>query len=203
MKKSKIVSSRINTGFRVLMKLGVLSLLSSSVVVFGADNDSTAQINITATTPYQVYVPDYSADFIVNDYQSEDINGGAQAWSIWTNSPGTIVVKVESANSDGTHAFMRHTTATDADGQNKIPYEIYYQPCGSNSDILDITPKNGVATFDLAHAKANQQDCAISPGQIMIKRPAMTDMGPPLSGSYSDTVTVTIQEPTGGGTLLQ
>lgn len=181
--------------------LAVIAMASAALYANAAGN--TGNITVTATTPYIVNVPDYAADFTVNDYSTADAGNGDE-WSIWTNAPGTITVTVSTNQSDGTHAYMQNTQYSAAQGQNKIPFEILYQPCGNFGSPINITPKGGQTQFQLPSSEANQQTCQKNPGVIMITRPAMLDMGAPLVGHYSSTVTVTVQEPAGvsGGQVV-
>lgn len=183
-------------------KLNKLSLLKITALVgsiavaasaFAVGN--TSNITVTAAAPYLVNLPDYSADFTVDDYKTLDPGAGPQEWSIWTNSPGSITVTVTTDTSDATHAYMKNSAYTDAQGQNKVPFEILYQPCKNTGAPIDITPKGGQMQFQLPQTEANQQACGQSPGMIMVQRPSMTDIGAPLMGDYQGKVTVTIQQP--------
>ncbi len=187
----------IGTAITLVMATATFSLAANA-------EGNTANVTVTATTPYIVNISDYSADFTVSDYKTPDTGNGAETWSIWTNAPGTITVTVATNQSDGSHAYMQNTAYTAADGQNKIPFEILYQPCGDFGAPIDMTPRNGQAQFQLSSANANQQTCNQNPGVIMVRRPAMEDMGPPLAGTYASTVTVTVQEPAGvsGGQVI-
>ncbi len=183
-----------------LAKLAIImsstaGLLSLASLAAADSNDDHATISVTASAPYIVNIEDYAADFTIDDYTSMDAK--ADAWNIWTNAPGSITVTVATNQADAKHAYMQHTSLNSMDGQSKVPFDILYQPCGDTGTPIDITPKGGQTSFTLPHEKANQKICSTNPGVSVIKRPAMTDMGPPLAGSYTSTVSVTIQEPSG------
>lgn len=167
--------------------------------------DNVGQVNVTANADYVVNIQDHSQDFAVNqeNYHSAEIPASAE-YSIWSNSPETLTVNVSSLNASDTSdtAYLLHTApGATVDVHEQIPYKILYQACASGTAI----EIGGNASFPLNYENANKSICDTQPGSIRVVRLPITDAQGnhvlPAAGSYGSTVTMTVQEPAGGGLL--
>ncbi len=175
-----------------------LSLITGLAVisVMGAMNANAVDgtISMTASVPFAVNVPNYAANFTVTNanYATQD-NSNNENFSIWTNANQAINITVVSSNYDTKtgYPYLKNAAGTD-----EIPFDIYYQGCSNTPQPeVELTPKGAGATrtISLPYSDASQAACVQHAGALQVQRLPMATL--PVSGSYTGTVTLTVQQP--------
>jgi len=150
-------------------------------------------ISMSATVPFAVNVPSYTAPFTVTsaNYSTADYSFPA-TYSLWTNANQDVIVNVAASNYDTTSGYPYMVGPSNSE----IPIDIQFQACGTPApSVLDITPKGRGATgsFVVPSANGTQAVCTAHPGALSVTRLAMTSLPP--AGSYAGSVTLTVQQP--------
>ncbi len=186
MKHSQFKKLSLITGLAVLSAMGAMNANAANVM---------GTISMNASVDFVANVPNYAANFKVTNanYENQD-NLDNLNFSIWTNANQAINITVVSNNYNATTGYPYLKNA--AGGTDEIPFDIYYQGCSNTPQPpVELTPKGAGATrtISLLYSDASQAACVQHAGVLQVQRLPLTTL--PASGSYTGTVTLTVQQP--------